>query len=177
MAEKNTLARPYAIAAFKQAQEEGKLDKWLDMLRTLAAVAANPDVAKIIKDSRVSKSNLTALLLDISKESLSKTGENFVHVLVYADRMGIVREILQLFEKEVDKFKKRSRVEVTSAYPLTPAYQQDIKTAMIKRLGREAEISVTVDKSLIGGAVIQAGDVVIDMSLRGRLAQLSLDLD
>ncbi|MBT8420046.1 MAG: F0F1 ATP synthase subunit delta [Gammaproteobacteria bacterium] len=176
MAEKNTLARPYAIAVFKQAQEEGKLDMWLDMLRTLVTVAAHPDMAKIINDPRVSKPNLTALLLDVSKGSLSKTGENFVRVLVDANRMGVIQEISRLFEDELDKFKKRSRIEVISAYPLTPAYRQDIKAAMMKRLGREVEISVTVDKSLIGGAVIHAGDVVIDISLRGRLARLGLEL-
>ncbi|VFM95997.1 MAG: F-type H+-transporting ATPase subunit delta [Candidatus Kentron sp. G] len=176
MAEKNTLARPYAIAAFKQAQEERKLNRWLGMLRFLVAVAADPDMAKIIKDPRVSKSYLTELLLDITKKNLSKTGENFVRVLVEAGRMEVISEILQLFEKELDKFKKRSRVQVTSAYPLTPAYRQDIEAAMKKRLGREVEISVAVDKSLIGGVVIHAGDVVIDISLRGRLTQLGLDL-
>nr|VFJ44229.1 MAG: F-type H+-transporting ATPase subunit delta [Candidatus Kentron sp. FM]VFJ44576.1 MAG: F-type H+-transporting ATPase subunit delta [Candidatus Kentron sp. FM]VFK06538.1 MAG: F-type H+-transporting ATPase subunit delta [Candidatus Kentron sp. FM] len=176
MAEKNTLARPYAIAAFRQAQEERKLDRWLGMLHFLVAVAADPDMAKIIKDPRVSKSYLTELLLDITKKNLSKTGENFVRVLVEAGRMEVISEILQLFEKELDKFEKRSRIQVTSAYPLTPAYRQDIEAAMKKRLGREVETSVAVDKSLIGGVVIHAGDVVIDISLRGRLTQLGLDL-
>nr|VFJ42743.1 MAG: F-type H+-transporting ATPase subunit delta [Candidatus Kentron sp. DK]VFJ47036.1 MAG: F-type H+-transporting ATPase subunit delta [Candidatus Kentron sp. DK] len=176
MAEKNTLARPYAIAAFKQAREEGKPDAWLDMLRFLAAVAADPDMARIIKNPRISKSDLTKLLLDVAKENLSRTGENLVRVLVDANRMGVIHEISQLFEVEFDNFKKRSRIQVTSAYPLTPAYQQGIKAAMVKRLGQEVEISAVVDQSLIGGAVIQAGDVVIDLSLRGRLARLALEL-
>ena len=176
MAEKNTLARPYAIAAFKQAREEGKLDAWLNMLNFLAAVVADPDMARIIKNPRVSKPNLMKLLQDISKGKLSETGENFVRVLVDANRMEVIGEILRLFEDELDRFKKRSRIQVTSAYPLTPTYQQDIKTAMTKRLGREVEISTAVDEALIGGAVIQAGDVVIDLSLRGRMTQLALEL-
>lgn len=177
MAEKNTLARPYALAAFKQAREEGKLELWLDMLQTLATVAADPDMAGIIADPRVPKSTLTELLLDISEGSFSKTGENFVRVLVDAGRMAVVREISQLFEQELHRFKKRSRIEVTSAYPLTPAYQQDIAIAMTERLGVKVDVSVAVDKSLIGGAVIQAGDIVIDMSLHGRLTQLGLELN
>jgi len=176
MAEKNTLARPYALAAFKQAQEEGKLDMWLGMLRFLSEVASEPSMVEIIKNPRVSKPNLTTLILDIVKGSLSRTGENFVRVVIDAGRMEVVQEILQLFEKEFNTFKKRNRIEVTSAYPLAFAHQQSIKAAMTKRLGLNVEISVTIDESLIGGVVVRVGDVVIDMSLRGRLTQLGLEL-
>nr|VFK52336.1 MAG: ATP synthase F1 subcomplex delta subunit [Candidatus Kentron sp. TUN]VFK52780.1 MAG: ATP synthase F1 subcomplex delta subunit [Candidatus Kentron sp. TUN]VFK57851.1 MAG: ATP synthase F1 subcomplex delta subunit [Candidatus Kentron sp. TUN] len=176
MAEKYTLARPYALAAFKQAQEEGKLDRWFEMLRFLEVVTANQEMVKIIKDPRVSKSRLVALVLDIAKGRLSKTGENFVRLLVDAGRVDVVQEILQLFEKELDVFKKRVRARVISAYPLTSAYQQDISLAMAKRLGREVILSVAVDRSLIGGVVIRVEDVILDMSLRGRLTQLGLDL-
>lgn len=176
MTEKYMLARPYALAAFKQAQEEGKLDMWFEMLHFLEAVTANPNMVKIIKDPHVSKPRLIALLLDIAKGRLSGTGENFVRILINAGRIDVVREILHSFERELDIFKKRIRVEVISAYPLASAYQQDIKTAVARRLGREVWISMAVDKSLIGGAVIRAGDIVIDISVRGRLTQLGLKL-
>lgn len=178
MSEKNTLARPYAIAAFKQAREEKKLDAWLDMLRFLASVVAHPDMAKIIGNPHVSGPDMIGLLLDISKEgTLSRTGENFLRVLVDAGRVGVIPEILRLFEAALDNHKKRSRVHVTSAYPLSPEHQRDLEKAMTKYLDRKVEITVTVDKSLIGGAVIRAGDVVIDISLRGRLARLALELN
>ena len=153
-----------------------KLDSWLDMLRFLAAVAESPDMARLIGDPRISKPDLEKLLLDVSKGKLSETGRNFARILVDAGRMGVIAEILRLFEAELDNFKKRSRIQVTSAYPLTPAYRRDVETIMAKRLGREVEVRVKVDKSLIGGAVIRAGDVVIDISLRGRLTQLGLEL-
>nr|VFK59068.1 MAG: F-type H+-transporting ATPase subunit delta [Candidatus Kentron sp. UNK]VFK69003.1 MAG: F-type H+-transporting ATPase subunit delta [Candidatus Kentron sp. UNK] len=173
---KYTLARPYALAAFKLAQEEKKLEPWFEMLRFLAEVTASPDVVKIIQDTRVSKLRLVTLVLDLAEGKLSKTRKNFIRVLAEAGRMGIIQEILELFEKELDSFEKRSRVKVMSAYPLTPARQEDIKVAMTKRLGREVILSVDVDKSLIGGVVIRVGDVVIDISLRGRLTQFGLDL-
>jgi F-type H+-transporting ATPase subunit delta len=176
MAEKDTVARPYAFAAFKQAQEEGQFDAWTGMLRFLLMVAADPDMAKIIDDPRISKPRLTELMLDVGKENLSETGKNFVRVLVDAGRVGVIREIFRLFEQELDRIGKRSRVEVTSAYQLTPAYQQNVKAAMSQRLGHEVEIFVSVDESLIGGIVIRVGDVVIDMSLRGRLTRLGLEL-
>nr|VFJ92823.1 MAG: F-type H+-transporting ATPase subunit delta [Candidatus Kentron sp. LFY] len=176
MVEKYTLARPYALAAFKLAQEDGKFNKWLEILRFAAMVVSDPKVARIIRDPRVSKSHLIELVLDVANGKFFKTGEDFISVLVYTGRMGIAREVLHLFEKELDIFKNRARVKVVSAYPLAPAYQQDIRTAMTKRLGREVDTSMIVDRSLIGGVVIRIGDAVIDISLRGRLTQLGLDL-
>nr|VFK45653.1 MAG: F-type H+-transporting ATPase subunit delta [Candidatus Kentron sp. TC]VFK49343.1 MAG: F-type H+-transporting ATPase subunit delta [Candidatus Kentron sp. TC]VFK53350.1 MAG: F-type H+-transporting ATPase subunit delta [Candidatus Kentron sp. TC] len=176
MARKYTLARPYAFAIFKLAREEGKLDLWSEMLRFLALVTASSDVLKIIRDPRVPKFHLVTLMLELAEGKLSKTGENFVRVLGEAGRMGIIQEISELFEKELDSFKNRSRVKVISAYPLTSAYEEVIKVAMTKRLGREVLLSVVIDKSLIGGVVIRVGDVVIDISLRGRLTQFGLDL-
>jgi len=176
MSEKYTLARPYALAAFKLAQEEGEIDLWLDMLRFLVVVTENPDVLKIIKDPRISEFRLATLMLDIASGEFSKTGEDFIRVLVGAGRMSVAHEILYLFQKELDVFKQRTRVKVVSAYPLTFESQQEIRTVMTKRLGQEVDISVIVDTSLIGGVVIHVGDVVIDISLRGRLTQFGLHL-
>nr|VFK39594.1 MAG: F-type H+-transporting ATPase subunit delta [Candidatus Kentron sp. SD]VFK44954.1 MAG: F-type H+-transporting ATPase subunit delta [Candidatus Kentron sp. SD] len=177
MAEKYTLARPYALAAFKQAREEGNLDMWLEMLRFLASVMKNRETMKIAKDPRVSRSRFVTLILDIAGEKFSRTGGNFIRVLVDAGRMDVTREILRIFEEELDAFKQRIRVKVISAYPLTSRHRQDIALAMAKRFEKKVEISVVVDRSLIGGVVIRVGDVVIDMSLRGRFTRLGLELN
>jgi F-type H+-transporting ATPase subunit delta len=173
MAETTTLARPYAEAAFEQAREEDKLDEWSAMLRFLRAVVSDPTMAGIIADPRVEKSNLEKLLLDIGKDRLSKTGTNFVRVLVHYRRLGLVPEIAKLFERLRAEVEGLSRVEVTSAFELDPKYQESIAKAMSERLERNVDVSVRVDPSLIGGVVIRVGDLVIDASLRGRLTQLA----
>lgn len=176
MEEKSTLARPYALAAFKHAQEENKLDQWSEMLRFLASVTSDPTMVGIIADPRVARARLTELVLDISKDKLSNTGQNFVRVLAENGRLSLMREIANLFEKYRAEHEKQSRVEVTSAFELDPKYEQAIRGAMEKRLGQAVELSMRIDKALIGGVVIRAGDVVIDASLRGRLNQLRLEL-
>ena len=164
------------LAAFKQAREEDTFEQWSDMLRFLTSVASDPTMAGVIADPRVEESRLIALVLGICEGRLSKTGENFVRVLAENRRLLVLREIAEIFESERSEFEKRGRVEVKSAFELDPQYQAMIQKAVAKRLGRDVDLTVTVDKALIGGVVIRAGDVVIDASLRGRLQQLRAEL-
>lgn len=176
MAEKTTLARPYALAAFKQAQQESKLDEWSDMLGFLSMVVRDPTMLGIVSHPRIDKDRMTKLLFDISEEKLSDTGRNFVRVLIDHRRLSLVPEIAALFECERAEFERRRDVEVITAYRLQSKYQQAIKDAITKRLGQDVELSVQIDRALIGGVIIRAGDMVIDASLRGRISRLGLGL-
>lgn len=176
MAEKTTLARPYAIAAFKQAQEESKLDEWSSMLQFLSMVIRNPTVLGIVSHPRIETERLTRLLFDIGEGELSETGQNFLRVLMEHRRLALLPEVAALFEQQRAEFEQRRDVEVITAYQLQTKYQQAIKDAMAKRLGQEVELSMQIDRSLIGGVIIRAGDMVIDASLRGRISRLELDL-
>jgi F-type H+-transporting ATPase subunit delta len=176
MAEKSTLARPYALAAFKQAREEEKLNEWSEMLHFLAAIVTDPVMLGVLAHPQIGKDRISSLVLDICEDRLSPTGQNFVRVLAEHGRLALMPEIVRLFEQESANFNKRSRVEVITAYRIPTKQQQTIKEAMERRLGQEIDLSVTIDRSLIGGVIIHAGDLVIDASLRGRLEHLSLEL-
>lgn len=176
MAEKTTLARPYALAAFKQAREENKLDDWSNMLQFLSMVIGDSTMLGIVSHPRIDKERLTGLLLDIAEGKLSETGQNFVRVLIEHRRLSLLPEIAAIFERERAEFEQRQEVEVLTAYRLQSKYQEAIKSAMMERLGQEVELSVQIDRSLIGGIIIRAGDMVIDASLRGRINRLDLEL-
>ncbi len=176
MAEKTTLARPYALAAFKQAQQESKLDEWSSMLQFLSMVVGDRTMLGIVSHPRIEKESLTSLLFNIGEGKLTDTGRNFVRVLIEHRRLSLLPEIAALFERERSEFEQRREVEVLTAYRLQNKYQQAIKEAVAKRLGQEVELSVQIDRSLIGGVIIRAGDTVIDASLRGRLSRLNLEL-
>lgn len=173
MAEKSTLARPYALAVFAQAREEDAIDRWSEMIDLLVLVRSDPLMGKIMVDPRVSADQLAKWVIAITEGRLSKTGKNFVKVLADAERMGLIREIARLFKEECDNFDKRSRVEVFSPYPLAQTHRKTIEKIVAKWLGRTVTLEVAVDKSLIGGIVIRAGDRVIDLSLSARLAGLA----
>jgi F-type H+-transporting ATPase subunit delta len=173
MAEVTTIARPYALAAFKQAMEEGNLGKWSEMIETLALIVSDPLMKGLIANPMVKRDQLADLIVDVGGQSLSETGKNFVRVLAEKGRLKLVPEVRTIFEEERADFEGRSRVEVTSAFELDEDQKNKISSAMSKRLGTQVDVSVTVDNALIGGVVIRAGDLVIDASLRGRMSRLA----
>jgi F-type H+-transporting ATPase subunit delta len=172
--ESNTkTARPYAIAAFQQAQEEGDTGRWSDMLSLLATVAADPTMAGLVANPKVKRQQLAELIIDVCGDVLSETGRNFVRILAENRRLNIIREIAAAYEMERSRAERRSDVRVTSAFELSPAEQNAITVAMTKRFATKVDLSVEVDPALIGGIVIRSGDTVIDGSLRGQLAKLA----
>ncbi|WP_040662201.1 F0F1 ATP synthase subunit delta [Nitrococcus mobilis] len=169
-------ARPYAIAAFRQAQEEGAVERWSEMLRLFRAVVSDPAMAEIIANPRVERTKLIELISNIGGKTFAKTTHNFLKVLVYHGRLTLVPEIAELFEEQRRDEEGKARVEVVSAFKLSPTHADAIAQAMTKRLDREVDLTIRIDKSIIGGVIVRAGDLVIDASLRGRLQQLAQEL-
>ena len=172
MEESGTIARPYALAAFEQAQHDGQVTEWAGMLETLAVIAADPTVKGLIANPKVDNEAVTSLILDVAGDRLTDHGRNFLRLLGQNGRLGLVADIRGIFEQEREALEGRGHVEVRSAYPLTSEQESRIGDAMSKRLGVSVSLSVGVDPDLIGGVVLRAGDLVIDASLRGRLGQL-----
>ena len=173
MAETGELARPYAVAAFKQADEEDRLGEWAGMLELLAVVARDPTTSGLIANPRVDRARLVELFIDVCGDRLSDTGRNFVKVIGEYGRFALLPDISQRFAEERAAREGRNHVHVTSAFKLSKRQRKTIVEAMEKRLGTKVTLDCEVDDSLIGGVVIRAGDLVIDASLRGRLAQLA----
>ena len=171
MQEHGEIARPYAVAAFKQAREEGSLPAWAEMLATLETVVRDPLMSGLIANPKVDVDQVVELILDVAPD-LSETGRNFVKVLGAYRRLALIPGIRALFDAERARQEGRSDVVVTSAYELSDTERDAIAGVVGKKLGTEVTLNVEVDESLIGGVVIRAGDMVIDASLRGRLAQL-----
>jgi len=177
MTEKTTLARPYALAAFKLAQEKDKLSVWSEMLDVLAAVIADPVMQAIVANPGVRRDALVELLLSICGGRLSDEGQNFVRVLAQAGRLALATEIAALYEQQRETVENRATAHVTAAFEVNPKFRLMIAKAMKKHLGREIDVEVSIDPSLIGGVVIRAGDLVIDASIRGRLNELATQIN
>ena len=168
-----TIARPYARAAFEQAGADGELALWSTMLGLLGLIASDPLMHAIIKNPKISHALLTKILLDICGGQLNEKGRNFVRILVESGRLAVAKQISMLYENLKADAEGIAEVEVISAYPLEDSQRAQIQKVMTKRLGKKIEVTTHVDQSLIGGAIIRAGDSVIDASLKGRLQQLS----
>lgn len=173
MAEPISLARPYARAAFEIASAHDARDAWADKLGFAAEVAADPRVASLFGDPRVSHDELAALVLP-EREPADSLFADFVRVLADNRRLGVLPEIGALFAQLKHEAEHVLKIRVRSAAAISPSDAIRLKDALKRRFGRDREIEIeqSIDASMLGGAIIDAGDVVIDGSVRGRLARL-----
>lgn len=173
MLEKKTIARPYAQAAFEQASEENALAGWSEALSLLAAITSDEQMKALMRDPRVSDEQIQSLITDLAGDALSQTSSNFVKILIESGRLALCPEISQLFEEKKAEAEKHATIHVTSAYEMGDDEKQKIAEAMKKKLGRSVEVTTEQDQDLIGGMIVKAGDMVIDLSIRGRLNKMA----
>ena len=164
-----TLARPYARAAFGLSREGGRSAAWSQALAFAARVAADPQAQALLNHPLLSPADAVGLLaMDGSEEAFTR----FLGLLADNRRLALLPEIAGLFEELRAEAERVVKAKVTAASELPAAELEAIKAALKKRFGREVEIETAIDASLIGGAVIDAGEVVIDGSLKGKLERL-----
>jgi F-type H+-transporting ATPase subunit delta len=176
MADKTTIARPYAKAAFEEARGENRLGPWSDSLHVAAAVVTDARVEALLGNPRVTSSELAQLIIDIAGPQLGDHGANFVRTLAENHRLAYLPEISTLFDKLKDEAEKIVDVTVTSAAPLEDSQLKTLTAALERKLKRGIRMQCHTDPSLIGGAVLQAGDLVIDGSLRTQLNRITYEL-
>jgi F-type H+-transporting ATPase subunit delta len=176
MSDAITIARPYAQAAFDEAQKLNSLKAWSEMLTGLAEFASQAEVNSVIGNPRVSKAQLFWLMEASMGEAAKIQLLNFVHVLAENRRLSVLPEIAATFEALKAEAEKSVNVVVDSAFELTAVQQEKIIVAMNKRMGREIKLTCNVKKDLLGGVVIRAGDKVIDGSARTRLGEMAVAL-
>lgn len=173
MAEKNTIARPYAQAAFSMAESQGNLKKWTDMLQIINAVASDDAMQDLIDNPGIENDKLVEFIIGICGDGLDQYGQNFVRVLAENKRLDVIPEIADLYEEKRAEAESTVEAEVTTASPLSEAQQAQLVIALKKRLGREVTLVTKTDETIIGGAIVRAGDLVIDASVTGQLEQLA----
>jgi F-type H+-transporting ATPase subunit delta len=176
MAEKTTIARPYAKAAFEVAQDESSLSQWSEMLALISGVITDPQMPVVLDNPKLDSQAVADFVLGICGDKLSVSGKNFVRVLSEAGRLSLAPNIYDLFQARRHEEENVVNVEVISAYEMDEQEKSRISEAMSKRLNKKINITVSVDESLIGGSVIRAGDSVIDASIKGQLKQLGNQL-
>lgn len=175
MAANATVARPYARAAFAYAREHQALGGWSRLLAAGAAVAADGPAAALFGNPRVRVGELVELLAGVAAGAGVTVGaeeRNFLRLLAESRRLRLLPEIAAQFEALRADVENTLDVEVTTAMALSAAQRTALAAALARRFERQVRIEEKVDGSLIGGAVVRAGDLVIDGSLAQRLQRL-----
>lgn len=176
MAEFTTIARPYAQAVFRLAQQQQALSGWSDMLQLAAAVAVDPDVRKLLDNPRVTAAQLGDLFVDVCGERLNQDGQNLLRLLAERRRLVVLPEIFGLFEQLKNDAEGAIKAQLITAFPATDAQKATVAAALKRRFGRDVQLEYITDPTLMGGAVVRAGDLVIDGSVRGKLTRLGTAL-
>jgi len=175
-----TLARPYAKAAFSLAQDSGEgasaLSHWQDMLSLASEIAVDERVAGILENPLVSPEQAVALLNDLTGDRFDERFRAFIKVLGESRRLPLLPEIVALFRKLKQAAEQRLQVRVVAARALDEDQAERMSNALARRFNCAIDLESEIDPGVLGGAVIYAGDQVIDGSLRGRLNKLSNEL-
>jgi F-type H+-transporting ATPase subunit delta len=173
VAERITIARPYAKAVFKLAHESGRLAQWSEALQVAATVVVDPRVVALLGNPAVTPAQLAALVSDVGGAALDEQARNFVATLAANRRLGYLPEIAARYEQMRAEAERTVGVTITSAVELTAEQRARYSAALAKRLGRTVELHCELDPTLIGGATVRADDLVIDGSVRAGLHQLA----
>ena len=173
MAELTTVARPYAKAAYQEAQEQNALVDWSAMLSFSAAVAADENMKSVLDNPSLTSERKAETFIDVCEGKLSDSAKNFISVLAENKRLTLLTEIAALFELFKAHQERSVDVDVESAFELSAEQQEQLSQTLTKKLDRKVNISSNTNPELIGGVIIRAEDLVIDASVRGKLAKLA----
>ena len=173
MAELTTLARPYAKAVFDAAQDQNAVDQWDQALAFAAQVAADQEVKNILANPGLSEQRKAELFAECFEEPLPEALRNFLLILAENKRLPLLPEISALFSLYRADLERTVKLKVSTAFEMTEEQQQKLIEALSKKLERKVALETAVDQSLIGGVVVNTGDLVIDASVRGKLAKMA----
>jgi len=173
MAELTTIARPYAEAIFKRAGETKRFPAWSDALQLMATIASDETMAEVIAGAQLSKTQVADIFNEVAGDKLDQEGKNLVKLLAENGRLSLLPEIAAMYEIQRAEAEGSIDAEIISAFAVSDAQRSKVSESLKQRLGREINLSVTIDESLVGGVIIRAGDMVIDGSVRGKLEKLA----
>jgi F-type H+-transporting ATPase subunit delta len=174
MAETITIARPYAKAVFECAASTNKLQEWSKLLHILAYAVVDPQAASFLNNPATTLDQRRNFLVDLAALSLTEQEvTNFILTLIQYKRVMLLPDILTLFETLRSEREKTLKVKVVSFSELSAQQIHNLTQVLRNKLNREIEINVIIDKSLIGGFIVYAGDLVINGSVREKLTKLA----
>ncbi len=173
MSEAASIARPYARALFEVAQEGNIIDSWSQALGSMAAVAANGEVLALLNNPQVGDEGLYPLFVEAAGEGCGAEVKNLVQLMVVNRRLRAMPEVAQQFEQLRSEAESTIEAQLITAKPVNDEQQAELAEALSKKMGREVTLRTEVNEELIGGAIIRAGDWVIDGSVKAQLESLA----
>ena len=176
MTDFTTIARPYAKAVYDTAHETRSLDSWSDALANLANVIGDSQMSELLDSPELGKTRKGELVIQVLGDELTSQQQNLVKLMAENGRLKLMPEVAEQFEVARAKAENKIEAEVISAFKLTAKQTNELINTLKKKLGCDISLTTSIDKSLIGGVIIKAGDTIIDASMKSQLDSLALSL-
>lgn len=176
MSELSTLARPYAKAAFSVAKDQS-LNDWSTMLSGLKDLVSDTSVGTALKLPMLNAQEKSELLIELLGDTSNNEFNNFIKILGENNKLSLANEIAHQFEVLKREAENTLQAEIYTAMAIDEKRQKKISEALAKRTGKDVTLNINIQEDLIGGAIIKAGDLVIDGSITGQLSQLNRTLN
>ncbi len=173
MAEKTTLARPYAEAVYQSAVADDSVDKWSDMLMVLEQIAGEEVVRQVIADPNYDQTQIVDMFVRLGADYLDEKAINLVKLLADNQRFDLIADIRKEFEAARLDDQGHLEAEVISAFAVNASQKKLIASRLKEKFGKEVSIHTRIDKSLLAGIIIKVGDLVIDGSVSTQLDKMS----
>jgi len=173
MAELTTIARPYAQAIFELARGTNELNSWSESLDLMQNIASDESMSAAIENPSLTIAETADLFIHVCGEHIDGSARNVIKLLAENRRLQLLPEIASLYEEMKADAENSIDATVTAAHPVSDEQRDKIAAALKAKLGRDVNVHCEIDESLLGGAIIRAGDTVIDGSLRGKLTKFA----
>lgn len=172
MAELSNIAKPYARAVFELAQQQGDLAGWGAQLELLVTIATDTSIARLVNHPCVPVAQLQQLILEVAADKLHSGGINLLKLLIRNRRLAALPHIARAYAARRAEAENIIAAQMITASEINSPQRKQFATALQSKLGHTVQLEFTVDPTLLGGAVLRAGDLVIDGSVRAQLEQL-----
>ncbi len=176
MAEISTIARPYAVAAYKLGKEQKALTKWSEMLGFATQVANDTQMQAYIQDPNVVASDLQATFLKVCGNKLNENAQNLIKLLIEYGRLSVLPAITDAFEALKAQDEGTLEANIIAASKPSATEVKDLVKRLEAKFGKKVEATVSIDPEIIGGIKIIVGDTVIDASVKNQLQNLAYSL-
>lgn len=176
MALRGSSARRYAESVFAIAQEHNSFDRWTEDLATIREVFTNADMRRFLDDPKPTTADKEAVVEKLLAGNVDRLALNMAVLLIRREHVGAAAGIEREFRGMVNDYRNVAVAQVTTAVELDPQQRQLVKQRLEILTAKTIDLKTDVDRSILGGFVARVGDVLIDATLKTKLANLRQDL-